>query len=110
MIPNSGCYSWTVTVDRVTRGGCKYIGVINNKDLDQSHLNSNLQTGCRGRRIAWDGSCAEIYHDIDSYGCTHVPVRYKTDDVVGVFVDTDEKEVYFTCNGQKLDKVIGYEG
>ena len=31
-------------------------------------------------------------------------------DVVGVFVDTDSREVYFECNGEKIDKVIGYQG
>ena len=73
-------------------------------------MNSNLQNGCSGRRIAWDGSCSEIYHDIDRYGSSDIDKTYGTGDVVGVFVDTDAREVYFELNGQKIEKVIGYKG
>ena len=80
-------------MDKVTQSGCKYIGVVNSTNLSKKHLNSNLQSGCSGRRIAWDGSCSDIYHDIDGWGSTGIDRVYRTGDVVGVFVDTDEKQV-----------------
>ena len=73
-------------------------------------LNSNLQNGCSGRRIAWDGACASIYHDIDGYGSTGIRAKYKTNDIVTVHLDTDAKQVWFEHNGEKIDKVIGYKG
>ena len=96
-------------MDRVTQSGCKYIGVINNMNLKKSNLNSNLQDGCSGRRIAWDGSCSSIYHDIDGWGCTRIGKNYKTRDVVGVVVDTNLKEVSFACNGRRIGRVIRYK-
>ena len=51
--PNTGIYSWKISVDCIMQGGCKYIGVVNSIDINKYHLNSNLQSGCSDRRIAW---------------------------------------------------------
>merc|ERR1712087_656464 len=91
-------------------GGCKYIGVVRNDGLCRGNLNSNLQSGCSGRRIAWDGSCASIYYDIDGHGSTRIGRKYKTDDIVTVNLDTDIRAVTFEHNDKMIRKVIDYKG
>eukprot|EP01084_Bolivina_argentea_P231355 390177_1 len=108
--PNTGKYSWTIHVDNVTIGGCKYIGVITNQNLTVNHLNSALYSGCSGRRITWDGSCARIYHDAGSANETpSIGDRFCAKDLVEVNLDTDKREVYFALNGKKIDTIIKYK-
>ena len=97
-------------MDRIEQGGCKYIGVIKNTDLDKLDLNRNLQYGCSNRRVTWDGSCRSIYHDIDRWGSTRIGQGYKTGDIVTVHLDTDKKEVCFGLNGKKIETVVKYHG
>jgi len=109
---NTGAYSWRIRVDNITRSGCKYIGVVNQEGVQTANLNKNLQSGCSGKRIAWDGSCARIYHDIDdyAYGSTSIGKKYATGDIVTVQVDTDQKIVSFQLNDEAIEQCYQYKG
>mmetsp|Transcript_3607 Transcript_3607/g.6262 ORF Transcript_3607/g.6262 Transcript_3607/m.6262 type:complete len:224 (-) Transcript_3607:61-732(-) len=106
---NTGLYWWSIRVDKIEKSGCKYIGVISNDKLLAENLNRNLQSGCKGRRIAWDGSCHSIYYDIDDYNNVHIGKGYQTGDLVTVYLDTDAKNVWFALNGEKVEKIINYK-
>lgn len=119
-LPKSGTYEWSIKVDCIKDHGCKYIGVVkcvdeegnierlgydDKKVSNVECLNSNLQSGCSGLRCAWDGSCGEIYYDFeDNYDRINIGKHYKTDDIVTVILNTDEKEVKFGLNGKLIKK------
>ena len=108
--PNTGKYFWRIKVNNISEYGCKYIGVIQNYKLKKDNLNANLQSGCMGRRITWDGSCQSIYYDINGYKSYSINTSYKTGDVVGVYLDTDKKKVYFSKNNVKIKTIVSYKG
>jgi len=91
---NSGKYVWCIHVDIGHHTGCRYIGVVNSDNIS---LETNLQHGGSGHRVAWDGSCSKIYYDIASY--TGFPaVAWTTNDAVQIEVDCDNKKISFYGN------------
>ena len=119
MSPNTGCYLWTVTVDKMINLGCKFIGVIRTNGLHRKNglIDCGQLKSVRGRRIAWNGLRGEVFHCIDDMGgnycsSTMIGVTYNTGDVVGVFVDTEafQCSVQFRLNGRRIGKVFRYQG
>jgi len=95
---NSGTHVWAINVIDCKGSGCKYIGIVNATDITEENLNSNLQNGCRGRRVAFDGSCKSIYYDIDSYQSERLEISWKTGDVVTIYLDCNHRIVRFAIN------------
>ena len=97
---NTGVYIWKIKVNKSDKHGCKYIGIIRNNGLTQNNLNSNLQHGCRRRRVVWDGNCQKIYNDIDNgYNTLKIGIEYKTGDIITVKLDTNKRCIQFGLNG-----------
>jgi len=90
-------------------GGCRYIGVVDSTTVG---LNSNLQVGASGHRVAWDGFCSKIYTDIQGYNFI-VASSWVTGDSIQLVIDCDEKEISFYKNNLFIATVsvkdLGYK-
>ena len=116
--PNTGKYTWFIKVDKIESNGCKYIGVVNTEDMAEDAVNQALYNGFASKRIVWDGSCKTVYNDIDTvnltwsaklYTRTAIDKTYVTGDIIGVHLDTDKREVYFSLNGETINVVSSYK-
>jgi len=94
MVKGSGVYTWKLRCQN-NGTGCRYVGVIDGKDLVVSNLNSNLQSGCRGRRIAWDGGCSTVYEDMNGYVPTRIGGRCREEYELTIIADMNRCIVTF---------------
>jgi len=95
MVKGSGVYTWKLQCLE-NGSGCRYIGVIDGTGLDKDNLNYNLQNGCQGRRIAWDGGCAKVYEDMDQYMSTRIGGRCQKDYELEIKADMNTCIVTFS--------------
>jgi hypothetical protein len=101
---NSGKHAICFYIVRAAERGCRYIGVVNERSIS---LDSNLQYGGAGHRVAWDGSCAKIYYDINTYRSFNCS-EWTTGDYVHVVVDCDNNTISFWKN-EKFERSVTVE-
>merc|ERR1719474_2445478 len=101
MQPNSGCYSWTVRVDKADEGVNRYIGVIRSAGLIPRHLNASYWDGCESRIIGWQGVLAS---DSNNDPCVYIGNdEYCSGSTIKISVDTDSKKIQFAFNEQGIE-------
>jgi len=94
---SEGIHRWCIRVISAAEQGCRYIGVSNSTDIDFDH---NFQSGASGHRAAWDGSCGNVYFDINTYQ-SFICSTWTTGDSVEVELEC-EKSIRFFKNTQKI--------